>query len=235
MTAARDQYSFFLSRQNGSPQIRPFNGTPRTAQFVTFLHRAYDPAAKKADNSAPAPDGFREHGITAESATSNSIRSLSTTNYAGDHAGTLTSYVVSYEIFEEGYDLPRRDGWEYHDLDVFLENYYSGDLYCTANFTDYYNTAVVDYGYYYFENGNGYTYYVPIVWNGGIVECEVKIEWREDGGGGHEYITAQVPKGYDGLIFVLYSTLMDDSTRSDLFDIYKPGNVVTYRLDGRPD
>lgn len=209
--------------------------TVTRAQFVTFLHRAYDPSAKKADNGTPAPDGFREHGIPAESATSNSIRSLSTTNYAGDHAGTLTSYVVCYEVFEEGYDLPRRDGWEYHDLDVYLENYYSSDLYCYVYVIDYYNTYASDHGWSCSEAGDAFIDYVPIVWNGEIVECEVRIEWCADERGGHDYVTAQVPKGYDGLVFTILGTGLDYDSSDYLIDYYDPAEVVTYRLDGRAD
>ena len=48
-------------------------------------------------------------------------------------------------------------------------------------------------------------------------------------------LTAQVPKGYDGLVFTILGTGLDYDSSDYLIDYYDPAAVVTYRLDGQPD
>ena len=210
--------------------FRPDDAVTR-AQFVTFLHRAYDPAARLNDTGDPPLEGFAEYGIPVESAQGNRVQSFPSRTGSGEVV-TIAVSVASYEIYEEGYGLERIDGWEYRDMDLYIEGG-NGSFVFIWDTYDYYRTKAC-------EEGDEWTddeeYYLPVYHNGEFTDCVLWIDWdpNDYGNDAHLYVTALVPKGYDGLVFALFN----DDLNTDipyLADYYSPGDFALVRMDGQAD
>ena len=206
------------------------------AQLITFLYRAFDPGAKKASTTAPPPEGFRELGISAESAGVERTYAMTT---SGDNGpGTVRITPIDYEIFDEdeaaGY--PAREGWEYRDVSFSITLPGNDHYVWWRCVEDYYNTNASISGARWGDDRTTLTF--PILWNGEIVDCTLWYDsYEPDGYTLYRYITAQVPKGYDGIVVGFQNGAMSDFGEHGFLNEYYTGpeDFALFRLDGQAD
>ena len=173
------------------------------AQFVTFLHRAYDPDAAKPDTDAPASEGFRALGIDAD-VDDLGRKTFRTVTRGGDTV-TINAEVSDYRSFESDNALPKKDGYEWRvmKLHLWVRNTSTARTYLVSLLdSSYYDLRLYEDSA--AEGENGVTVHTVIV-DG--VPAELTEWWLQDGaetveGFHHVYVTwtASVPAGYDGLV-----------------------------------
>jgi len=181
------------------------------AQFITFLHRAMDPSAKKANPDPPGSQSYLALGIPGD-VDDHGRKTFNTRTENGDDV-TFTAEVSSYRVFDTDDGFPQVDGYEYRVMTVHLtvkntdvgRTYYVGpindDCYNAGLYED---SKTVD--------DNGMETHT-VIYNGVPTECTIWDRYDFADRDGYFHVdwtwTASVPKGYDGLVIGLGTSRFD--------------------------
>jgi hypothetical protein len=182
-----DSYAF----QPGSAVTR--------ATLITMLYRACDPDAKKADPNPPNKSGFADLGVDAD-VDNHGAKTYHTLTKNGKLV-PCTAQVIDYRVFDEDDAFPGRDGYEWRIMTVEvvnLEGDGSGWNHLVLS-SDYYNIPLDKSSR--IKDDNGLETHA-VLYHGKLQDYT--IWWRQEGGKGSDPFqiiwTAQVPKGYDGIV-----------------------------------
>ena len=205
--------------------------TVTRAQYVTFMHRAMDPAAQKADTVPPGNWSFPALGIT-ENVDDHGVKTFNTFAQNGD-AVTFTAEVTDYEVFEEADGYPLVEGYEYRVMTVhiYTKNADYGRTYLVRTINnDYYNIGLYEDSE---EEDDSGVLYHTVVMNGVPAETTVWDAYDFENVDGYIHVdytwTASVPKGYDGQVVGFRNANIDISglyldqyyTGEDDFALYR--------------
>ena len=199
------------------------------AMFVTFLQRAYDPAAKKANTAPPNQSGFAALGVD-----------LDVDNFGPKYYNTFTkngmalaysAVVTDYRVFEEADGYPKWDGYEYRIMTIEYTRASESDGSGTTHtmfMDDYYNTKLNRASYSPDDNG---VYTFTALWNGELVDYTLWNSHESIPGGLRVTWTASVPKGYDGVVVGYHNNALPSAGKS-LGEYYTgPADFAAFRMN----
>ena len=173
--------------------------TVTRANLLTMLYRAYDPAAKKAATQPPDKSSFADLGIDGD-VDDHGLKYYHTLTKNGKLV-SCNVQVSDYRVFDAADGFPAKDGYEWRVL-TFEVNTPEGDgsgWNHTVLSSNYYNIVLDKDSCVKDANGSETR---TVVWDGRLQDYT--LTWRQENTGDnsrfHVVWTAQVPKGFDGLV-----------------------------------
>ncbi len=187
--------------------------TVTRGSLILMLYRTYDPGAKKAATTPPDQSGFAALDLPADDVDIFGPKLYHTNSKNGKEL-TYSAVVSDYRVFEEDDAYPGKPGYEYRIMTIDLTRVTESDGSGTTHmylFSDLYNTRLAHSSRRQDENG---VFTITVLYQGKLQDYTIWVRSEGITGGLRATYTAQVPKGYDGVVVGYHNNALNASGKS---------------------